>query len=490
MGIGLLNLVSRGEEDLYLTSKPEVTFFKMVYKKHTNFSCESINQFFKTTPDFGNKVSLTISKNADLLGEIYLNVELPSIDTNLHSIFPPNIKKFKWVDKIGLALIKYISVKIGGVTINRLYGDWMYIYNELNLQKSQYKGYNYMIGDIDLLKNYSNGKENYTLKIPINFWFCKEPGLYLPLVSLYHHDVMIEIEFNPLEKLYKETPNKYVEIENNFVLFKKNEIIEQIYDGNRYTGKFIYFDRTLKKLYYEKLNGDFEINSKFNLIGTESKFEASIKDDSIIINDEPYFKNILPSIVNSYLLVNYIYLDSIERKKFRFTNHRYLVPLVENVTNQIINSNNFTYKLNLKNPSKLIVWKAVLDSNLKNNDKFNYSTYPLTEYEENIIESIKLVINSVERVQKYDSKYFTQLERYKSKLYNFNDHIYLYSFSLSPFEYQPSGSMNFSKIDDAYLQISLNKDINYKNPVEITAYNYNYNILNIMDGLGGLGYYS
>ncbi len=488
MGLGLLYLVSRGKNDLYLTHEPQVTFFKMVYKKHTNFSCESIKQFFKNTPDFGTKVSLIISKNSDLMGQIYLNVDLPSIESNDHPILPPNVKKFKWVDKIGLALIKYINIEIGGVTINRLYGDWLNIYNEFNLPKSQERGYKYMIGDIDLLKNYSNGKESYSLKIPINFWFCSEPGLYLPLISLYHHDVKIEIEFNPLEKLYKETPSKYINISDQFVLFNENELIEQNINGDKKIARFVYFDETVSNLYFEPLHGTFELNPNFKIIGLESNFEATLKNDSVIIDDNEYFQNIKPSLINAYLDINYIYLDNVERKKFRFTNHKYLIPIVQNISSQIIKNNNFSYKLNLVNPTKLIVWKATLLSNIINNNKFDYSMYPISN--ENIIEKIKLIINSIERVQKYDPEYFKLLERYKSKLYGFNDNIYLYSFALFPFDYQPSGSLNFSKIDDAYLQLTLNKNINYNNTVEITAYSYNYNILKIVDGLGGLGYYS
>ena len=91
MGLGLLLLVSIGKENLYLSGQPEITYFKLVYKQHTNFSIETIPQYFKTEPDFSRKLTINISKNADLLNKIYLNIQLPEIQKSNHSSLPDGV---------------------------------------------------------------------------------------------------------------------------------------------------------------------------------------------------------------------------------------------------------------------------------------------------------------------------------------------------------------------------------------------------------------
>ena len=112
MGAGLLILVSVGKENIYLSAQPEITYFKIAYKRYSNFSIETVAQYFKTIPDFGRRVTVNISKNADLLNQIYLFVQLPDIITSNHSMLPEGIKKFAWNKKVGLSLIKYIDLEM------------------------------------------------------------------------------------------------------------------------------------------------------------------------------------------------------------------------------------------------------------------------------------------------------------------------------------------------------------------------------------------
>ena len=142
MGLGLLLLVSVGKENIYLSTKPEITFFKIAYKRYSNFSIESVAQYFKNTPDFGRRVTVNISKNADLLGNVYIYVNLPDIIRSNHSFLPQEIKKFAWVKKIGLALINFIEIEVGGVIIDRHYGDWLNIWHELTVSIGLKKSYN------------------------------------------------------------------------------------------------------------------------------------------------------------------------------------------------------------------------------------------------------------------------------------------------------------------------------------------------------------
>jgi len=128
---GLIQLMALGNEDLYLTSDPQITFFKMVYKRHTNFSVESVPQNFNSKPDFGKKITCTLGKNADLISQIYLVVTLPQINYFQESVDLPNLNNCAWIQNIGWNIIKSVEIEIGGYIIDKHYGDWLYIYTEL-----------------------------------------------------------------------------------------------------------------------------------------------------------------------------------------------------------------------------------------------------------------------------------------------------------------------------------------------------------------------
>lgn len=488
MGLGLLYLIAKGREDLYMVQDPNITFFKIVYKKHTNFSIECIDQYFKTIPDFGRRVNIKVSKNADLMGEIYLKVNLPSIPTSVHPEIS-HIKKFAWVKRIGLAMIKYVDIIIGGIQISRNFSDWLHIWNEINMKEGHDVGYNKMIGNVDINTLPTNGKDSYELTVPINFWFTRESGLYLPLISIYHHDIMIEVEFNEIEKLYITNPSNYITIDDDMVLFNTNEILEQKVNNSIFLGKFIYYDIITKKLYYNKIKGDFILDSKYDIMGRESNFKITPKNTYLIIKDYDYF-NIEPSIINAYMMINYVYLDNMERQIFRESDHMYLIELPQKIPERIISNNQSSFKLNLKNPIKMLVFYGKLLSNLENNDYFNYSINPIDTINNEIIEKVKLNINSIDRVEIYDFKYFSHLEKLKAEFKKNVDNIGIYSFGLSPLDYQPSGTMNFSMVDDAYIGLTLNKNVTYDNMIEFTCYGLEYNILRVIDGLAGLAFYN
>lgn len=486
MGLGLLILVSVGKENIYLSAQPEITFFKIAYKRYTNFSTEPIPQYFKTTPDFGTKCTINLAKNADLLSSMFLYVELPNIQMEN---FTNSTSKFAWVDKIGLALINYIEIEIGGYVIDRHYGDWINIWNEITRDKSILKSYNKMIGNIPELTNYSQTKTSTILYIPLSFWFCLDTGLALPLIALIHNDIRINVQFNDIDNCYNISPSHYISVTNNICIYSTNEYFYQNYQNNKVIGKFIYFDPINLFLYYNPIKGTFLVppfnntSTSYNLIGNNSQYIMNIKPGSIIVQNDDYFKFNKPSLIASYMLVDYIYLDNFERAKFLNNTHEYLIPVVQTVSDQIIYSMNFGYKLPLINPVKLLVWRGLLLSN--NNNHFNYTTLPYTDDKEDLIIKNLLVVNSINRMDLDSIEYYTYVPRYQYSLGNENG-IYIYSFSLDPKEIQPSGSMNFSKIDDAYLQLKLNKIVNYQNPISFKCYAIQYNLLRISYGIGGL----
>lgn len=490
MAIGLLILISTGKENLYLSYNPEITFFKIAYKRYTNFSTEIIPQYFKNTPDFGRRVSVTVSKNADLLGQTYLYVKLPGIALETHSTLPSGVKKFAWIKKIGLGIVRFVDLEIGGTLIDRQYGDWINIWLELTQTKSKKRGIDKMIGDIKQLTDFSNGKDSYSVTIPLPFWFSNNYGISLPLVSLVHSDIKFHVEFNDINLCYKESPNHYLEVNNFFCLFEKNEYFTQNINGTIATAEFIYFDVKNKRLYYNKINGDFLIpetdNPKFDIIGNTSKFTMQIKNNSNIVQDESYFKYNLPSIPSSYLLANYIYLDNDERWKFMNKDHEYLIRTIQNIPEQTINSINTSIKLPIINPIIELIWRFQLQSNYDMKDIFNYTSLPLTSNNEFLAKKETLLLNSQPRTEISVPEYYTYIQSFQSHLNSSNDGIHFYSFALFPDEQQPSGTFNFSKIDHANLQLTMNKIVNYQNPAKVRIYAVQYNIFRIIDGLGGM----
>ena len=175
MGGGLLQLVAYGAQDVYLTGNPQITFFKVVYRRHTNFAIEAISQTFNGTPGYGNRVTCQISRNGDLVHRMYLSLKISNAD-ELCAFY-------------GLRVINYVEIEIGGQKIDKHYSHWMYVWNELSLPKSKRDGYNRMVGQ-------SGGSLNdQTLYIPLEFWFCRNVGLALPLIALQYHEVKININF-------------------------------------------------------------------------------------------------------------------------------------------------------------------------------------------------------------------------------------------------------------------------------------------------------
>ena len=198
MGGGLLQLVAFGAQDVYLTGQPQITFFKVVYRRHTNFALESIEQTFNGTVGFGRRVSCTVARNGDLLTKTYLKVTLPQLAKKAGSTLAD--EEARWCNHVGLKLIKYVEVEIGGQRIDKHYGEWLYIWNELTQTYGHSFGYNRMIGQHQRFQTLpsSGTMEGATLYIPFCFWFNRNPGLALPLIALQYHEVKFHIEFASL----------------------------------------------------------------------------------------------------------------------------------------------------------------------------------------------------------------------------------------------------------------------------------------------------
>jgi len=226
-----------GAQMEYLIGNPEISFFKTVYRRHTNFSMESVRQTFLTKPvlELNTRGSFTcrINRVADLLKEVYLCFTLPAIySTDKH--------RFQWIENFAKYAIYNYSVKLDTQTIDQRYGEWMDIWSELSISSDKKNIYDKMSANTSEVSSPLVRTKKITIRnnkliyqyypvgvtgspsipqskyfIPLDFWFTKEPGLALPLIALQYQNLDITIEFRSLVELcqiYDHTAEKYMSI--------------------------------------------------------------------------------------------------------------------------------------------------------------------------------------------------------------------------------------------------------------------------------------
>ena len=193
----LLQLVSRGRQDAYLTSNPQFTFFKHVYRRYTPFAIESIPIDFDGNTDFGRRISVLIPRNADLLSSLFIEVDLPLLPQG-----PSGAPTNYWVNDIGYALIHDVSIEIGEKEIDKHLGEWLYIWGELTTPLNQRDAYNEMIGHWNVYPSGVDATQPLRLTIPLRFWFCNTIGAALPLIALQAHPVRIIMHLRPFQELW------------------------------------------------------------------------------------------------------------------------------------------------------------------------------------------------------------------------------------------------------------------------------------------------
>lgn len=546
--MAVIQLVAKGPEDLYLTNDPQITYFKSVFRRHTEFMMCEIQNNFLNTPDFGKKTPCIINNLGDLISNITLVITLPSIPRiyNLDESID-NMTRFAWIRKIGFGIIKNIEFKIGEMLIDNLYGDWINIWYELNNKKEN--NINNMIGNINYLYEYSQEKYEYKLFIPLPFWFSKVPSAALPLLCLTQNTVELNLELQDFSKCYKITPTHYILMDNDICQFKTDEYIVQKYDDFIAIGQFTFFDSVNKKLYYSQItktlfkvcnvtnnNNDLDYNDKINkyiITGLTSKYFAipfiNLNNKSIleehthsITYRHKQFSNI--QIKECFLLVKYIYLESYEKTKFYKTEHEYVIEQVSLAAETIFSSTTSSTHLNLQNPIKYLVWHIQQNYLLElfNNDLFNYTNsyiyndilhnkiiynsefienniiyhyknngkinqkYNNKQFGNSLIKSTQLLLNATERFYHESDKYFNNIQSLNHFKYNPQNGIQVYSFAINPQDIQQSGSCNMSKIDNIQINLILDDVINTSNTALFKCYSIGINILRIDSGSGGL----
>jgi len=539
MGGGLMQLVAYGAQDVYLTGNPQITFWKVTYRRYTNFAIESIEQTFNGQADFGRRVTCPISRNGDLAYRTYLQVTLPEINQSMGTAAAQQVYA-RWLDFPGEQLISQVEVEIGGQRIDRQYGDWMHIWNQLTMASAQESAYFKMVGNTTGLTFITdpgfadvdgpcdsnaprqvcaprNALPETTLYIPLQFWYCTNPGLALPLIALQYHEVKINLDLRPID---------------------------------------------------ECLWAVTELNCG-------SSNAAVAKTATIAYNQ---------SLVAASLYVDYVFLDTDERRRFAQNPHEYLITQLQFTGDESVGSSSNKIKLNFNHPVKELIWVVQPDANvdycsslicnstlfkLLGAQPFNYTdavdalpnalhafgsdwglkglpgsqvrqdgegfikdnqfeteqsnnaatlgagfvldtpsagatnsavsdagSFVLAEssldmhcWGQNPVVVAKLQLNGQDRFSEREGSYFDVVQPYQAHSRAPDSGINCYSFALRPEEHQPSGTCNFSRIDNATLQLVLsNATVAGVNTAKVRVYATNYNVLRVMSGMGGLSF--
>jgi hypothetical protein len=552
MGGGLLQLVAYGAQDAYITGNPQITFWKGLYKRHTNFAMEPFRINFSGQAQWGTKQTAIVGRHADLLYSTYLQVELPinSLISGALGTTSGTIP-YAWNNEqnsLGFNLINRIELDIGGQIIDRLYGEWLYLWSSLSKPADQRYKLTSLISEpcvnvgSTLLTNTpgcgtetGRQKNSNVFYIPLEFFFTKNPGAALPLIALQYHEVKINIYWNDPEFIAGNFTNRTVEV----------------FSGQTNTG-------------------------------------------STVVSCPPI--STIPSPTNAAIYIDYIYLDTEERRRMAQASHEYLIEQVQfNEDKGIVGSNN-RIDLTFNHPVKELVWVVqpsfyrdcrlmatltavsadadqvgtftalTADSTTGGGDgtatyTISYAkgdtTYTITRVsggsagyttssvltflgtslgglspENDLVITVSTVSTGVITGQtrtgkpsssttfcrltpftyNYDPVYEQwiqingqdRLDRrfgdYYSKVQSYQHHsglspgkgVYSYSFALKPEENQPSGTCNFSRIDTATIVMNFGNTPILKSPDtvnwDVRVYAVNYNILRVMSGMGGLAF--
>lgn len=379
----------------------------MLFKRHTNFAIESIAQSFSGTVRYGSKVTAVISRNGDLLGDMWLEAVMTRGSTG--TTYLP-----------GEQLVKSVELELGGQRLDRMTSTWYRLYDNLyRNNETDRKAYRSMV---DFVDSDSAGTKK-RMFIPILFWCCRSPGNYLPLIALQYHEVRVTFEFEEAA----------------------------------------------------------------NITGVDAT-----------------------AALEAELWCDYIYLDQEERKKFATQSHEYLIEQIgytgdENVSIGITQKSQ-QIRLSFNHPTKLLAF-CVSHPTVYGQVTGVAPTNAGASTAEAAapIASVKLMLNGHDRSAARVGAVYNKIVPYQANKASPDAGFYYMSFALSPTQHAPSGSLNFSRIDSAVLQLTfkaapvLNTVLgNVKNENETLAactnlsalrvMSVNYNILRIMSGMGGVAY--
>jgi len=532
MGGGLMQLVAYGAQDIYLTGNPQITFFKVVYRRHTNFSMETIQQTINGTPQASGTSTVTISRNGDLVYKVYVTSTDPTITQ-------------------GSGLVQQVECEIGGQLIDRHYEEWNQIWWELTTPASKQVGFKAMI--CDSLPAGTVG----ICQVPLNFWFCRNPGLALPLIALQYHEVKLKCKWSDTAADLTVSPQVWVDYiyldtdeRRRFAQVSHEYLIEQIQkqSASVSTSNKLNFNHPVKEIIWTSNRVNTYTNAKIVLNGHD-RFAAQVEEYFQLRQPYDYHtaipgqnipeagqhlmhtsKRILRSAdatlpgtaadvevevtqpAGTILThVKIVCTEVVEVSSgdigYRIGTASDGVQLVAEQTDEILDGGTavalgaITYPgmgVSLPGGTDAATAKVAIDAAIRSgfvhdvqDDTSHIIDVCYTASERTLFCTIQPTTDAVtgkfcfifeyEHLNQADVT-SGQASAHGCFTSQMIKKINVYSFALKPEEHQPSGTCNFSRIDSAQLRtgLALAADDN--------IYAVNYNVLRIMSGMGGLAY--
>ena len=470
MAGGLMQLVAYGAQDVYLTGQPKVTFFQAVYKRHTNFAMENIQQTVNGTPTNSGRVSVTIARNGDLVGNMYVSLlPITANTTSTNSVYDTN-----WIAERALA---DIEMTIGGQRIDKHYQTWWRLYAEVFLNESDKYGWGKMTScgaGINTVTGSTGISGNQgRVYLPLLFFFNRNPGLYLPLIALQYHEVRLDFDLTAYYSSYFSTSDfqvwanyVYLDTEERRRFAQKGHeyLIEQVQHtggdsiasaNDNFQLIRLSFNHPVKEFVWCYVNPSYGTASQLNSLWNFSTNCANVQvtcNTSVYVNSNNYILPHLSGVPHLYFNGGLAPPTSIG------------VP-----ANPLAN----TYTWIEEGPPASFVPGQV--------GSYQYETGPLNAF--------KIILNGQDRFKEQLGKYFNQ---YQPFVYHSGcpyPGIYVYSFALQPEEHQPTGTCNFSRIDNAQVSVSIKSSMAPASVLpQQKLFAVNYNILRIQSGMGGLAF--
>ena len=559
MSGSLMQLVAYGAQDVYLTGNPQITFFKVAYRRHTNFSMQAMNVVASGAAGFEKVMNFTIPRNGDLIMNTYLKAQIRDVEA-----VEGSTEKFAFVKRLGHALIDYATLTIGGSQIDKQYGMWLDLWYELTHKKSQEKGYKQMIGEIDALTKMSpasEGKKGYTVFVPLQFWFCRNPGLALPLIALQYHEVKVELRTARKDSILVYTPGfkntdayKHIDLGDvsllvNYVFLDSEErrkfaqvgheyLIEQLQftgsvpvpttkttkDSEIHHSVLLNFNHPSKELVWAVRNGN-TMGKTFLTYTADEDWSAALDEAAETIatsmfalsaetvpttpgtwikSDAPELAEKLPELK---LIVAkegeegpveglYVNVDAFTIEGSALAKKIKSVSVTVG-TDKIEKVDVFSHSLTIRDISiPLDKYTNIgATTGVVVNIPFNYGM--MIDGSVNPVSKGLIQFNGQDRFDEREGLYFNCVQPHQHHTASPADGVNVYSFALNPENHQPSGSANLSRIDTTYLQLKYkdttqaidSPDLSYFNAdSQLFVFDFSYNVLRVMSGMGGLAY--
>jgi hypothetical protein len=492
MAGGLMQLVAYGAQDVYLTGTPKVTFFQAVYKRHTNFAMELIQQTTSGTVGNGGRVSITIARNGDLVGNMHvaLTPVAPSATvllTSTNSAIDTN-----WIAE---RAISTVELTIGGQRIDKHYQLWWRLYSEVFLNEADKIAW----GKMTSMSN-PNTTQTYVPKVylPLLFFFNRNPGLYLPLIALQYHEVRLDFDLTQYYASYFSTGSSF-EVWANYIYLDTEErrrfaqkgheyLIEQLQhtggdtlsaSGTQDQPVRLTFNHPVKELIWCYQNPtsaaqqSSAYNGMWNFCSTTANVNVTCDPTVLAYSGIPavphavgaprlYTPSFLTAGQGVRLTSNAVAINGLNSGASAFISN--VVPSLFYFQSNVISGNVFWVE-----EGTTLAGTA--------NTSYGVEVGPLN--------SFKVVLNGQDRFAAQGGKYFNQVQPFYHHTGTPYPGIYVYSFALQPEEHQPTGTCNFSRIDNASVTVNL------KTSVQTTSqkmFAVNYNVLRIASGMGGLAF--